>query len=124
MLEGMFFWLSNGELSYYRLFKQYLLLVLLNQMGTALYRCIAAIGRTLVVANKCGSFALLILFALGGFVLSRGKNCNLNFFNPSLCLASGWTLQLTSFPLTGDGANSVEQIMYMFGGYGGTGFRQ
>uniref|UniRef100_A0A162A6A1 ABC transporter domain-containing protein n=1 Tax=Daucus carota subsp. sativus TaxID=79200 RepID=A0A162A6A1_DAUCS len=54
-----------------RLFKQYLLLVLLNQMGTALYRCIAAIGRTLVVANKCGSFALLILFALGGFVLSR-----------------------------------------------------
>ena len=73
------FRLSNGERFYYRLFKQYLLLVLLNQMGTALYRCIAAIGRTLVVANKCGSFALLILFALGGFVLSRGKNCNLNF---------------------------------------------
>ncbi|WOG95526.1 hypothetical protein DCAR_0414849 [Daucus carota subsp. sativus] len=54
-----------------RLFKQYLLLVLINQMGSALYRCIAALSRSLVVAGKFGSFALLILFALGGFVLSR-----------------------------------------------------
>uniref|UniRef100_A0A165A223 ABC transporter domain-containing protein n=1 Tax=Daucus carota subsp. sativus TaxID=79200 RepID=A0A165A223_DAUCS len=58
-----------------RLFKQYLLLVLINQMGSALYRCIAALSRSLVVAGKFGSFALLILFALGGFVLSRGGLC-------------------------------------------------
>ncbi|KAL8091918.1 pleiotropic drug resistance protein 1-like [Apium graveolens] len=54
-----------------RFFKQYLLLVLINQMGSALFRCIAALSRNLVVAGKFGSFSLLILFALGGFVLSR-----------------------------------------------------
>ncbi|XP_017215242.1 pleiotropic drug resistance protein 1-like [Daucus carota subsp. sativus] len=54
-----------------RLFKQYLLLVLINQMASALFRTIAAAGRSLIVASTFGSFALLILFALGGFVLSR-----------------------------------------------------
>ncbi|KAJ9692524.1 hypothetical protein PVL29_011532 [Vitis rotundifolia] len=54
-----------------RLFKQYLLLVLVNQTASALFRFIAAAGRNMIVANTFGSFSLLLLFALGGFVLSR-----------------------------------------------------
>ncbi|XP_022728526.1 pleiotropic drug resistance protein 1-like isoform X2 [Durio zibethinus] len=54
-----------------RLFRQYLLLVLVNQMASGLFRCIAAIARNMIVANTFGTFSLLVLFALGGFVLSR-----------------------------------------------------
>ncbi|KAJ4718269.1 Pleiotropic drug resistance ABC transporter [Melia azedarach] len=54
-----------------RFLKQYLLLLLVNQMSSALFRLIAAAGRNMIVANTFGSFALLLLFALGGFVLSR-----------------------------------------------------
>ncbi|KAM7480400.1 hypothetical protein LguiA_028613 [Lonicera macranthoides] len=54
-----------------RFFKQYLLLLLINQMASALFRFIGAVGRNMIVANTFGSFALLVLFALGGFVLSR-----------------------------------------------------
>ncbi|XP_056166397.1 pleiotropic drug resistance protein 1-like [Syzygium oleosum] len=54
-----------------RLFKQYLLLVAVNQMASGLFRLIAALGRNLIVANTFGSFALVTLFALGGVVLSR-----------------------------------------------------
>ena len=41
-------------------------------MASALFRLIAATGRSMVVANTFGTFALLVLFALGGFVLSQG----------------------------------------------------
>lgn len=54
-----------------RLFKQYLLLVVLNQVASALFRCIAALGRDLIIGNTLGSFVLLVLFTSGGFVLSR-----------------------------------------------------
>ncbi|KAL9460374.1 hypothetical protein AB3S75_003560 [Citrus x aurantiifolia] len=54
-----------------RFFKQYLLLLFVNQMATALFRFIGAAGRNMIVAMSFGSFALLMLFALGGFVLSR-----------------------------------------------------
>ncbi|KAM4111355.1 hypothetical protein ACJW30_05G061000 [Castanea mollissima] len=54
-----------------RFFRTYLLLVLINQMASGLFRFIAATGRTMVVASTFGSFALLLLFALGGFVLSK-----------------------------------------------------
>ncbi|KAK9232149.1 hypothetical protein WN943_022392 [Citrus x changshan-huyou] len=54
-----------------RFFRQYLLLLFVNQMASALFRLIAATGRNLVVANTFGAFALLLLYALGGFVLNR-----------------------------------------------------
>ncbi|EOY26604.1 Pleiotropic drug resistance 12 [Theobroma cacao] len=54
-----------------RLFRQYFILVLVNQMASGLFRFIAATGRNMIVSNTFGSFALLVLFALGGFVLSR-----------------------------------------------------
>ncbi|KAK3411003.1 hypothetical protein EUGRSUZ_J03025 [Eucalyptus grandis] len=54
-----------------RLFKQYLLLVLVSQMASGLFRLIAALGRNQIIASTFGSFALFTLYALGGFVLSR-----------------------------------------------------
>ncbi|KAE9467762.1 hypothetical protein C3L33_00303, partial [Rhododendron williamsianum] len=54
-----------------RLFRQYLVLVLVNQVASALFRFIGAAGRNMIVANTVGSFALLMLFAFGGFILSR-----------------------------------------------------
>ncbi|KAG1346221.1 ABC transporter G family member 37 [Cocos nucifera] len=54
-----------------RLFKQYLLLLAINQMASGLFRCIAALGRNLIVANTFGSFTMLILMLLGGFIMSR-----------------------------------------------------
>nr|XP_029118580.1 ABC transporter G family member 36-like isoform X10 [Elaeis guineensis] len=54
-----------------RLFKQYQLLLAINQMASGLFRCIAALGRNLIVANTFGSFTMLILMLLGGFIISR-----------------------------------------------------
>ncbi|XP_076892789.1 pleiotropic drug resistance protein 1-like [Bidens hawaiensis] len=54
-----------------RFFKQYLMLLLVNQMASALFRFIGALGRNMIVANTFGSFALLLVFVMGGFVLVR-----------------------------------------------------
>ncbi|OIT36974.1 pleiotropic drug resistance protein 1 [Nicotiana attenuata] len=56
-----------------RLFKHFLLLILVNQMASGLFRFIGAVGRTMGVANTFGTFALLLRFASSGFVLSRVK---------------------------------------------------
>ncbi|KAL2553313.1 ABC transporter G family member 40 [Forsythia ovata] len=60
-----------------------MLLLLFHQVASALFRFIGAAGRTMIVANTFGLFALLLLFALGGFVLSRGikrtSNIQINF---------------------------------------------
>ncbi|XP_073140780.1 pleiotropic drug resistance protein 1-like [Henckelia pumila] len=54
-----------------RFFRQYLILLLLNQMASSLFRCLGTVGRDMIVANTFGSFALVLLFAMGGVVLSR-----------------------------------------------------
>ncbi|XP_077211741.1 pleiotropic drug resistance protein 1-like [Tasmannia lanceolata] len=54
-----------------RMFKQFLLLLGLNQMASGLFRFIAALGRDIIIANTFGSFALLAILVLGGFVISR-----------------------------------------------------
>ncbi|XP_048233398.1 pleiotropic drug resistance protein 1-like [Ricinus communis] len=54
-----------------RLFRQYLLLLLANQMASGLFRSIAAVGRNMIVANTFGAFVLLMLFVLSGVTLSR-----------------------------------------------------
>ncbi|MQM20638.1 hypothetical protein Taro_053662 [Colocasia esculenta] len=54
-----------------RLFKQYLLLLLTNQMANGMLRLMAALGRNMIVANTFGSFSILAIMVLGGFVLSR-----------------------------------------------------
>ncbi|KAK7293629.1 hypothetical protein RJT34_16500 [Clitoria ternatea] len=54
-----------------RLLKQYLVIFCINQMASALFRLMAAVGRDIVVANTAGTFALLSVTVLGGFVISR-----------------------------------------------------
>ncbi|XP_062204875.1 ABC transporter G family member 37 [Phragmites australis] len=54
-----------------RFFKQYLLLLALNQMSSALFRFIAGIGRDMVVSHTFGPISLLAFTALGGFILAR-----------------------------------------------------
>jgi ABC-type multidrug transport system ATPase subunit len=56
-----------------RFFKQYLLLLALNQMSSALFRFIAGIGRDMVVSHTFGPLALLAFQTLGGYVLARRK---------------------------------------------------
>ncbi|KAF3673549.1 Pleiotropic drug resistance protein 3 [Capsicum annuum] len=54
-----------------RFLKLFLLLILVNQMVSGLFRFICAVGRTMGVANTFGAFSLLLQSALGGFILSR-----------------------------------------------------
>ncbi|PON57941.1 ABC type transporter protein [Parasponia andersonii] len=54
-----------------RFFKQYLLLLCINQMASGLFRFMGALGRNIIVANTFGSFALLAVLVMGGFILRR-----------------------------------------------------
>ncbi|XP_047337551.1 pleiotropic drug resistance protein 1-like [Impatiens glandulifera] len=54
-----------------RFFKQYLLLLCVNQAACAVFQFLAAVGRTIIVANTIGTFMLLTMFIMGGFVVSR-----------------------------------------------------
>ncbi|KAG2700044.1 hypothetical protein I3760_07G215100 [Carya illinoinensis] len=54
-----------------RFFKQFLLLLCINQMASGLFRLIGALGRNMIIANTFGSFALLAVLVMGGFILSR-----------------------------------------------------
>ncbi|KAF6161872.1 hypothetical protein GIB67_002582 [Kingdonia uniflora] len=40
-------------------------------MASGLFQFVTALGRNMIVANTSGSFAILVLMILGGFVLSR-----------------------------------------------------
>ncbi|KAI4322386.1 hypothetical protein L6164_022088 [Bauhinia variegata] len=54
-----------------RFFKQLLAFVAIHQMAISLFRFIAAVCRTQTVANSFGFFALLLVFVLGGYVVSK-----------------------------------------------------
>ncbi|MFQ6639021.1 hypothetical protein Gotur_014678 [Gossypium turneri] len=54
-----------------RFLRQFLLLVLISQTAASLFRFIASATRNIIVANTFGTFSLLVLFALSGFVLAR-----------------------------------------------------
>ncbi|XP_047340714.1 pleiotropic drug resistance protein 1-like [Impatiens glandulifera] len=54
-----------------RFFKQYLLLVCINQAACGMFMFLAAVGRTMIIVNMIGTFTLLLVIALGGFVVSR-----------------------------------------------------
>ncbi|KAJ3670857.1 hypothetical protein LUZ60_008283 [Juncus effusus] len=54
-----------------RFFKQYMLLLGVNQMAAGLFRFIGGLSRDMVVANTVGAFALLVIMVLGGFILSH-----------------------------------------------------
>ncbi|CAK9168101.1 unnamed protein product [Ilex paraguariensis] len=54
-----------------RFFKQFLTFFGIHQMALSLFRFIAAVGRTQVVATTLGTFTLLIVFVLGGFIVAK-----------------------------------------------------
>ncbi|XP_045794552.1 pleiotropic drug resistance protein 1-like [Trifolium pratense] len=54
-----------------RLFRQFLLLIIINQMGTGLFRFLGAVGREMTVALTLASFMLCFFIAMGGLALSR-----------------------------------------------------
>ncbi|PKA60805.1 putative pleiotropic drug resistance protein 2 [Apostasia shenzhenica] len=55
-----------------RLFKQYFLLLLVHQTASGLYRSLAVIGRTMVLAAALAFYALAVFLVLDGFILVRG----------------------------------------------------
>ncbi|KAJ9695169.1 hypothetical protein PVL29_010586 [Vitis rotundifolia] len=54
-----------------RFFRQFLAFFGIHQMALSLFRFIAAVGRTQVVANTLGTFTLLMVFVLGGFIIAK-----------------------------------------------------
>ncbi|OWM68977.1 hypothetical protein CDL15_Pgr025164 [Punica granatum] len=56
-----------------RFFKQFLAFFGVNQMALSLFRFIAGVGRTPIVANTLGTFTLLLVFILGGFIVAKGQ---------------------------------------------------
>ncbi|XP_062018349.1 pleiotropic drug resistance protein 2-like [Rosa rugosa] len=54
-----------------RFFKQLLAFIGISQMALSLFRFIAALGRSDVVANTIGSFTLLLVFILGGYIVAK-----------------------------------------------------
>ncbi|KAL7122203.1 hypothetical protein ACP275_01G030300 [Erythranthe tilingii] len=68
---GMTYYATGYDSDAGRFFRQLLLLICVNQMASALFRLMGALGRNLIVANTFGSCALLTVFVLGGFILSR-----------------------------------------------------
>ncbi|KAJ4847789.1 hypothetical protein Tsubulata_003348 [Turnera subulata] len=56
---------------YLKFFRQFLAFFGIHQMALSLFRFIAAVGRTQVVANTLGTFTLLLVFVLGGFIVAK-----------------------------------------------------
>ncbi|XP_022732621.1 ABC transporter G family member 32 [Durio zibethinus] len=56
-----------------RFLRQFLLYFSLHQMSIALFRVIGSLGRNMIVANTFGSFAMLVVMALGGYIISRDR---------------------------------------------------
>ncbi|KAL3523633.1 hypothetical protein ACH5RR_016467 [Cinchona calisaya] len=54
-----------------RFFMQFLAYMGIHQMALGLFRFVAALGRTRVVANTFGTFTLLLVFVLGGFIIAK-----------------------------------------------------
>ncbi|PWA98469.1 pleiotropic drug resistance protein PDR/CDR [Artemisia annua] len=65
------YYLVGFDPQFSRCLKQFLLYFSLNQMSIALFRVMGSLGRNMIVANTFGSFAMLVVMALGGFILSR-----------------------------------------------------
>ncbi|KAG8375511.1 hypothetical protein BUALT_Bualt10G0107400 [Buddleja alternifolia] len=68
---GIVMILFNGFMEVPICLKQFLLFFSLHQMSIGLFRVMASLGRNMIVANTFGSFAMLVVMVLGGFILSR-----------------------------------------------------
>ncbi|CAA3033443.1 ABC transporter G family member 32-like [Olea europaea subsp. europaea] len=56
-----------------RFFRLFFLFFFLHQMSLALFRLMGSLGRNMIVANTFGSFAMLIVMVLGGYIISRDR---------------------------------------------------
>ncbi|KAH8952003.1 hypothetical protein BDL97_09G061300 [Sphagnum fallax] len=56
-----------------RFLRAYLLLFVIHQLSSSMFRLIAGLCRTMVVANTGGTFALLIIFMLAGFIIPEPR---------------------------------------------------
>ncbi|CAM6086642.1 unnamed protein product [Calypogeia fissa] len=56
-----------------RFFRLWLLFVLANVMGSGLFRLLAGLCRTYVIASSVGGAAIIVLFNLGGYVIPRTR---------------------------------------------------
>ncbi|XP_038716845.1 ABC transporter G family member 29-like [Tripterygium wilfordii] len=56
-----------------RFFKHLLVIFLLQQMAGGIFRLIAGICRSVIIASTGGALTLLLIFLLGGFILPREK---------------------------------------------------
>ncbi|ONI01101.1 hypothetical protein PRUPE_6G121500 [Prunus persica] len=54
-----------------RFFKQFLAFFGIHQMAVSLFRFIAGLGRSEVVSGTIGSFSLLLVFILGGYIVAK-----------------------------------------------------
>ncbi|PSS04971.1 Pleiotropic drug resistance protein [Actinidia chinensis var. chinensis] len=54
-----------------RFFRQLLALFGIHQMALSLFRSIAGLGRTQIVAGTLGTFTLLMVFVFGGFIVAK-----------------------------------------------------
>ncbi|KAI3695946.1 hypothetical protein L1987_78952 [Smallanthus sonchifolius] len=57
--------------SAYRFFKQLLAYICVHQLALCLFRFLASVGRMQVIASALGTFTLLIVFVLGGFIVAK-----------------------------------------------------
>ncbi|PKI49300.1 hypothetical protein CRG98_030228 [Punica granatum] len=65
------FYKQRDLLFYPPFFRQFLALFGVHQMALSLFRFIAAVGRTLVMANTLGTFTMPVVFVLGGFIVAK-----------------------------------------------------
>ncbi|AQK57890.1 ABC transporter G family member 34 [Zea mays] len=68
---GLTYYVIGYAPSAIRFIQHFLVLFAMHQMSMGLYRFLAAIGRTQVMANMLGTAALIAIYILGGFVISK-----------------------------------------------------
>ncbi|XP_042498687.1 ABC transporter G family member 39-like [Macadamia integrifolia] len=68
---GMAYYVIGFDPNIHRMFKQYLILILVSQVASSMFRLVAALARDMVVSYTFGTFVLLMFGTLGGFILSR-----------------------------------------------------
>ncbi|KAG8046991.1 hypothetical protein GUJ93_ZPchr0008g13285 [Zizania palustris] len=61
-----------------RFFRQFVAFFATHQMAMAMFRFLAAILKTMVVANTFGMFVLLLVFIFGGFIIAKSANRSTN----------------------------------------------
>ncbi|XP_058750844.1 ABC transporter G family member 32-like [Vicia villosa] len=64
---------SGYDPAFTRFLQQFLLFFFLHQMSIGLFRLIGSLGRNMIVANTFGSFAMLVVMALGGYIISKDR---------------------------------------------------